>query len=478
VSPIASPKTARPPRPPRRSRIVLRPPHWINAPQGNPRLPRLSLQANFSWTALGNVVNAACSWGRIVLLAHLGGADVIGQLVLAFAVCNPIDTLADLGLGGVLQSDATDEYRFGDYLGLRLVTAALGLTAICLTAWLGGYEIHTTVVILLAGLTVVLESVSDIFHAFLQRQERMDFAAISLMIRSLLGILLLAGGFAWTGDVAWGVVGLLAAAVVSLLVFDVPFSARIMTARNIVARRNGEHSRAPIGIGPLWNAPVLLRLAWLSLPLGVAAAGMALSTSIPRYVVSHCLGAEALGAFAVAGGLSVAAALLVGATSQAAGPRLAHYYARGDTDAFRRLLQRLLALVAGSGAVILLGMVLFGRTILGTLYGSQFAQYANLAVFLMAAGTMKDVSVLLGRAISSMRRFRVNLAVRLAGVLVLLVLLNVLVPRFGLLGAAWAIALGWLLSALVSVAYVLRKLRLNGFPELPANVKPKSRRKE
>ncbi|NLE39325.1 MAG: hypothetical protein GX621_14995, partial [Pirellulaceae bacterium] len=32
----------------------------------------LSLRRNFSWTLAGNLVNAACQWGVIVVLAKLG----------------------------------------------------------------------------------------------------------------------------------------------------------------------------------------------------------------------------------------------------------------------------------------------------------------------------------------------------------------------------------------------------------------------
>ena len=70
-----------------------------------------TIRGGFSWLALGNIVNAACAWGRVALLARLGNAEMIGQLALALAVCNPIGDLADLGLSGSLISDANRQYR-------------------------------------------------------------------------------------------------------------------------------------------------------------------------------------------------------------------------------------------------------------------------------------------------------------------------------------------------------------------------------
>ena len=95
------------------------------------------------------------------------------------------------------------------------------------------------------------------------------------------------------------------------------------------------HPRSTLRVQPTSVAvrsPVLFGLAWLSLPLGLATASLSLMTSIPRYWISNHLGNEALGGFAVAGSLMVAMSLVVGAMSQAASPRLARYYAAGNTD--------------------------------------------------------------------------------------------------------------------------------------------------
>ena len=241
-----------------------------------------AVRRGFSWLAVGNIVNAACAWGRLALLARLGNTAMIGQLTLALAVCGPIGALADLGLSGSLISDAKRQYRIGDYLGLRLATCALAMLVIVAVAWTGGYDRESAELVVLAGLLVASESVCELFQAVLQRREEMRWVAISLMVRGVLGLVLFTLGIRFGGGVAWGVCGFVLAAVTTLLMIDIP---RAMLCERpyrktefipLPSQRNGMNS--------VLRQPLIL--AWLSLPLGLATASLSLMTSLPRYSIS------------------------------------------------------------------------------------------------------------------------------------------------------------------------------------------------
>jgi O-antigen/teichoic acid export membrane protein len=191
----------------------------------------------------------------------------------------------------------------------------------------------------------------------------------------------------------------------------------------------------------------------------LATASLSLMTSIPRYWISSRLGNDALGGFAVAGSLMVAISLVVGAMSQAAGPRLARYHAAGDTDALLRLLRGLSCWLGVVMVISLLVMAVAGRWVIGLLFGPAYVPYAGVAICLMFAAGLRNFSILLGRAISSMRQFRTSLLLRVVGIAVLLLLLPGWIDWLGLMGAAWALALSWLVTVLLSLAAVLREVR-------------------
>ena len=420
-------------------------------------LEPLSLRRNFSWIVSGNAVCAASLWGMVVLLTRLGSVEMVGQVMLAFAVCAPVTALAKLGLCGVLVTDAKAEYRFADYLGLRLIMALLGFLVVACIGVATGSELQLARLILAVGLGDAFESVGEIFHGLMQQHERMDRVGIALILRGPLKVLLLAIGLWATGTAFWGVVGM---ALVSGLVFfawDLPGGSRIWRASLLAAGETSTGARAAFGgVRPRLRLRRLLGLAWIALPLGVVTTMLALFPNVPRYMVSHYLGDRGLGLFVPVAALGTLGTIVATGIGQSSSPRLAKYYARGNTAAFYRLLAKLLAATACLGVGLVLVIAVAGGPILGLLYGPQFAPHADLALYLTAAAGLLYLSTALAKAVQATRRFKTHMLIRASSILILLVLLPGLIKAYGLNGAAGAMLVsGSFLALAYGVAIVL-----------------------
>jgi len=403
---------------------------------------RLSLPLNCSWIAAGGAVDTASQWLRVVVLLHLGGETMVGALALAFAVCAPVYALTNLGLRGAVATDARNQYQLADYLALRLVTSLLALLVVGGIVWATQHDFSTALLILLVGAAELFKAVSDVFHALAQQNERMDRFAISLMIRGPLMVAVLALGVYATGSLLGAVAALPLVAAGTLLLYDVPNARRIIEAlRSDAARTPGGRIPHASGLAPRWRLPTMLRLARLSMPLGVVITMLALQVSIPRYLISYHLGNHALGVFVSVFYLGMIGSRAAGAIGQSSGPRLARYFAAADIRAYSRLLGKLLALVAAVGIATVLGVALLGGPILALIYKPHFAAYAELAVYLMAAAAVGYLAHPLGIALEAMRRFKTHMAIRAAGIAVLLAAAAVLIPAYGLKGAALAMIL-------------------------------------
>jgi O-antigen/teichoic acid export membrane protein len=405
----------------------------------------LSLRQNFAWTVLGNVVYAACQWGMLVALAKLGSPSLVGQFALGLALCAPVMMLANLQLRAVQATDARNEYRFGDYLALRLATTALAFAAICLIAWLAGYRWQTALVVILVGVAKSVESFSDVIYGLMQKYERLDRIAIAMMLRGVGSVTVFALALWFTRRVAWAVVALAAWWSAVLLTYERKTGGELLKA----------FGSADARFAASWEWARMRRLAWLSLPLGVVMVLVSLNTNIPRYFVEHYLGEAALGYFAALAYVMVAGSTVMGALGQSASPRLAKYY-QSDRSAFKRLLAKMMLVAAAVGAAGILVAVLWGRPLLTLLYRRDYAQHADVFVWVMIAAALSYVLSTFGYALTSQRILRSQ--VPLVGMILVVstVACFFAVPAFGIGGAAVALVASNLVGALIGAFLVSR----------------------
>ncbi|MDQ3982842.1 MAG: oligosaccharide flippase family protein [Actinomycetota bacterium] len=407
-------------------------PEDLPLPTGAP--PPLSLRSNFSWTAAGNGTYALCQWLTLVVLAQLGSPSMVGRYALGLALSTPIMTLAMMSLRQVLATDARNQFDFFEYVDLRGVTTALGLVVVGIAVVALGYDTGTALVVCAVALSKAFDAVSDILWGLLQKRERMDTIAKSLIIRNVLSVIVLGALVAATGSLLTGVIGSALCSALVLVTYDQ------WVVRSAVA--GSEDVRSPRAI--VWHPRLtgndagrerLVRLARLALPLGLSTTLISLHANIPRVFLERSTGARELGLFSAMAYITIAGTTLVAALGQAGIPRMAADVARGDWTAFNRLLVKMLAVAAALGIAGILGAALVGRRILFVLYGSDYARQSDMFVWVMVAAAVHYLAVILGHAITATRAFGRFLLPYVMVTVVAIAASAALIPRFGIAGA-------------------------------------------
>ena len=379
-----------------------------------------SVRTNVVWALVGNVGYAACQWGVLVVLAKLTSPADVGRFALGLALAAPAMIFSGLLLRTLQATDARREYPFGVYLGLRLMTTAAALVAVWVAVVLGGYDAATRALVMAIALAKAFESVSDVVFGLLQQHENLRRVASSMLIKGILSLAAMASVLALGGGVLAATLAMAAAWGVVLAVYDVPAAGRLASLR------------------PAFADGRVGRLAWLAFPMGAMAGLQSLTTSVPRYAIEASLGATSLGYFAALAYLLTAPYQPVLALWTAVSPRLARHFAH-DVGAFRTLSLQTLALAAGLGVVTVAGATLFGETLLRVAYAPAYAEHAPVLVWLAVAGGVGYLSSALGASITAARRLRCQPVIAAVALAVSAGASSVLVPRYGLVGAAWAV---------------------------------------
>ncbi len=399
-----------------------------------------SLKSNFSWTLAGNVVYSGCQWGMISALAKLGNTALVGRFALGLAIAAPVFMFTNLQLRAVQATDARSEFEFADYFTLRLLASMVALAAVCCIVLAGRFDAATAAVIVLIGAAKAIESLSDVVAGLLQKFERLDRAAISLMIRGTCSVLAFATAFWAFRNLIAPVAALVAVWLSVFLLYDL---------RQTRALVRGQRRYFAFRWSRLWS------LVKVSISLGIVATLISLNVNIPRYILEHKLGPADLGIFASLAYLLVAINLVVNALGQSAIARLSRMFAEGDSKRFIGTLGKLLAF---GGLILVLGAPVarwVGRPLLTVIYRPEYGTHVSLFVIMVVTAGVSSISSFLGCGMTAARAFRMQVPVIAASTLTTVIASYILISRWGSAGAAYALLMGACVSA-TGGAVVLR----------------------
>lgn len=376
-----------------------------------------SLRVNFSWVLIGNTVYTMCQGGMLIVLAKLTSPEMVGEFALALAITAPVFLFLNLHLRYIQATDARQEYAFGHYLALRTLTSILAIILICGITLAMRLEKETALVTWVVALAKGLEAMSEIYYGCVQRQERMDKIAKSLIMKGTLSISVLTAAIYFSGQVLWGVVGMALVTAVILAGYD----SRVMNegGEALDEDKSSREGRGSLLLEARWEWSRLWSLALLALPMGAAILVTNLQVNVPRYFIEKFLGTRQLGFFAAMAYPMAAGAVVINALGLSASPRMARYYSEGKYPHFTGLLVKLIllgVLVGGAGVAFAL---IFGRRFLEIVYKPEYAEHSDLFVLIMLTTAIQYSVIFVGTALNVLRRFVIKMFVHTVGLVFL-----------------------------------------------------------
>ncbi len=407
----------------------------------------LSLSVNFSWKLVGNIILTLSQWGILVVLAKIGTPKMVGQFTFSLAVTAPIIFFTNMSLSKILSTDTNNDYEFRDYLGLRLITNLSAILIIGIMLWIINIDLQFILIVLIVGLSKVVEATSNIFHGLYQKHERMDFIGVAYMIKGPFSLIAMGIGLWLTNSLLIGVTALTVSWLLILLFYEFKLGRRF------------------VPITPRFDMETFRRLTILSLPMGIVALLLSIIPNVPRYFIEFYLGDEALGYFASVVYIMVAFNTFVNALGETIVPRLAKYYASNQIRAYGQLIRKVILVVIGMSICVLSVFFFFGQHVLTLLYNSSYAFYNDVLLQLMIAALIIGISSMLEYGITSARKFRVQMVLFSFILIINLVLSYVFIPRYGLMGAAYSITFAAIFQLVgASMIYVVIRKKMLPIP--------------
>jgi O-antigen/teichoic acid export membrane protein len=413
------------------------------------------MKRNTAWAFAGNSVYAGCQWAVFVLLVKTLAVEDAGAFAYAAAITGPIFVFANVRLRTLVATGFEAPGGFTDYLNARLLTTAAAVIASIAVGSFASPDSGFLAVLAVMTFGRACDAVSEICHGLFQRELDMRTAAIGLSINGIASVSFVAAAVVLTSSIVAATAAYAAGSLLALAGWDAPRTLRIGRAGERAS--DARHRSARASLAAAWG------LIATALPLGVSSAIGSVQSNLPRYVIASMLGTAMLAKFVALSFVTMAGHLIVNAASQAALPQLAKD-ARAAQSSYRA---RLGALVAGTitlGAVGVLATYLFGRSVLAAIYGREYANEANVLLWLVVAMVMTFASVFFGTGITARYRFASQSAVSALSLAVVGACIVPFVGKYGLVGAAWSLVAGAIVELVMYTALTARDLRPEAGP--------------
>ena len=395
----------------------------------------IPLSLGFSWSFVGWVGYAVCQWVILSVTAKLGTPALVGQFAFATALAGPVFMLTNLQLRGVQSTDARNEYCFSDYVILRVVGSAIALVAVAIVCPFLRLKSSAICAVLLVAGFKALESLGDVIAGLMQKYERLDSVAISLLLRGAASSVVFATAFAVWQSLPLALALWACAAGVMIAIYDCRVARRLALSEG--------------GLSFAFDRQRLRRLALISLPLGLVSAVTSLNTNIPRYTIERVLSVSDLGIFASIAYPVTAATIVANSLGQSALARMSRHFADGRINDFKRVVLKLIACGVALTVCGMTAVAVAGNRVLSLLYTHEYAKQGHLFLVLASAAGLNCIACFLVYALTAARKFKIQIPIAVVCMLTTFAASALLVPRLRLMGAAIALVI----SACIQIAF-------------------------
>jgi len=177
-------------------------------------------------------------------------------------------------------------------------------------------------------------------------------------------------------------------------------------------------------------------------------------------MIGYFMTSTEVGIYSVAIGIARMIWIIPQSINTVSYPTFSYYWGKGEHDEVNKLFDRGLKYSACMLAPIGLGLAIFGKDAILLLYGTKFLPAVLPLQILLIGAVVRGVIMSIGTIWLSAGRPDMGYKLPLIGVGPNILLNYVLIPAYGIVGAAMATMLSFLLNASVSLLLINRILRL------------------
>lgn len=395
---------------------------------------------NMTWVFGANLFVSLGKWIILVLIAQFLQAEQVGAYSLAFAITAPITLLANMKLRSLYITE--DKPFFPNYTLSRNLLSGLTIIILLLVSILLYPEYFE--VIMLVGLSKILDLQSEMYYAVPHKNEKLDFIGKIMVIKQLIVLIV----FSLTLYIYINLTFSLLTQLIVQILFLYLIEKRIIKSKflSTTAERI--------------SMSTVKRIILLGLPLGYVQMFVSFNTTFPRYLLEFFESAKTLGYFSAIAYILTIGNMILNSISQIFLPSLARKINEEQFTIFRKTIFLKFTLFSTIlGIVTVLLSVLFGKKFLEIVYGIDYATYSNILIIMSIALGVNFISWNFDTALLAMRYISIQPKITTFIVIINVIISYIFIAKYGIEGAAYSLIIVNMIQLLLRMYFVNRKLK-------------------
>lgn len=395
-----------------------------------------SIAKNTAFMTAASIGQKVISFVYFALVARNIGVEGTGKYFFALSFTTIFVVFVDLGFTNVLVREAAKakekiQQYFSTVLSLKIGFGILSYIAAIVVINLMGYPVETKQLVYLSALTMLFDSLHLSIYGVLRAIGNLKYEAIGI-VGSQLTTLVLGSTFLYLGYPL----------IFLILAFTIPAFLNVVWAGSML------FWQYRIKLIPRYDAKIFKYLGKIAIPFALAAIFARVYSYIDSILLSKLAGDAELGWYSIPYKITYAFQFIPLALVAALYPRFSEYFVNDKKKLayiFERGIKYLLIIVFP----IAVGIGVLAKDIILLVFTEEYINSILPLQILLAGLVFSYISFPIGAFLNACNK-QVTQTVIVAGVMVINIILNLLlIPRFGVVGAAISALVGNIILAKV-----------------------------
>ena len=401
-----------------------------------------SQKRNTIWYSLGSICSSASSMIILLVVTRILGAESSGIFSLAWSAAQLMLTIGWFSTRQYQVSDVQECFKFYDYYYAKVISSILMMICAIVYVRIYGYSQEQSIATLLLCVLMICEVFADFYGGFWQHKGKLHIAGKSYVLRNGAYVLAFIIILCVVKSIWAAIAGAIIVAATCILVFDVTIKKKFYN--NDIKRIQIKRS---------------LLIFKECFPLFIGSFITSFVMNIPKNSINKYLSNDIQAVYNI---LFMPSSVINMFTLFLCVPyydKLALLWYEQKYAEFKKLIQKMIIIVCGITAVILIGGGTVGIPILTWLYGVNLKPYRVPFLILLAGGGITGIISILTYTITVMRKQQIIAILYGCVAVIAQVITGIMVKRYEITGATVTYTGAMLLLGIIFGALVWKWIR-------------------